>query len=137
MLWQLRLLTGGGRFINTCRGPPFRLASRQELRKRLQYIRVTCSTAVTFVKRTGAAGSEDDGIGVGLFERGATESLKIELLGDKIGEESHGSSDNILVCLVLFLIRRVRPMFSLHKSAIDKGVIAAFLMTSSVHSILA
>nr|GLL33639.1 puromycin-sensitive aminopeptidase isoform X3 [Ipomoea trifida] len=42
---------------------------------------------VTFVNRAGAIGSEDDGMGVGLFEDRAIDSLKIELLGDKTGGE--------------------------------------------------
>nr|GMD12671.1 hypothetical protein DM860_015094 [Ipomoea batatas] len=39
---------------------------------------------VTFVKRAGAAGDEGDGIGVGLFEGGA--SLEIEIFSDSVGE---------------------------------------------------
>nr|GMC60849.1 hypothetical protein Iba_chr02bCG14490 [Ipomoea batatas] len=50
---------------------------------------------VTFVKRVGAAGSEDDGMGVGLFEDRAIDSLKIELLGDKIRGESCGSPKDV------------------------------------------
>nr|GMD97912.1 hypothetical protein Iba_chr15cCG7100 [Ipomoea batatas] len=46
--------------------------------------RCIVSQLVTLVNRTGAAGDEDDGIGVGLFEDGASESLKIGLLGDKV-----------------------------------------------------
>nr|GMD79704.1 hypothetical protein Iba_chr13dCG6520 [Ipomoea batatas] len=100
------------------------------------------SQFVTFVKRAGAAGDEGDGIGVGLFEGGA--SLEIEIFSDRdeggVGglTLSFGVLGSLFsVALVLFLIRKVRPILSSDKSVIHNEVIAAHFITLLVSSIFA